>query len=144
MADNLFKNETLDEARERLREMKQQELQSFAAASEGQAIVDRNPPEMQERAAEVDEKYDPFRDFHVEAGTNRPASEGAEALRASGLRPFGERTPDEGEAAAGASRPPDAERAAPRRRRRARGAEGAEGTAEAEGGGNGGTEQTEG
>lgn len=139
--DNIFRNETLDETRERFRAMKQAELESFKAASEGQAVVDRNPPELQERAAEVDERFDVFRDFLVEDGTDRPAGEGAELLRASGLRAFGERSPAEGEENQGAqSEPQPAEtgRAAPRRRGRPRAERRAEGEAGAtEGEGNG-------
>lgn len=81
MAENLFKNETLEEARERLKAMSEAEKESFAAASEGQAVPDRNTPEMQERAQQVDEAYDSIRDYHVEAGSNRPAAEVAEEQR---------------------------------------------------------------
>lgn len=110
--DNIFRNETLDEARERLKAMSDAEKAGFEAASEGQAVADRNPPELQERAAAVDERFNVLRDFHVEPGTNRPAAEGVKLLEQGGVVP----AQDEPAADAGGDRP--------RRRRRARGAEG--------------------
>lgn len=127
--ENLFKNETLEEARARLKAMSEAERESFAAASEGQAVVDRNTPEMQERAAQVDEAYDPIRDYHVEEGSDRPASEvaeeqrrvprrGAEEGAAGGQAPAGEGAPagESGEEPTGGEEPP--------RRRRGRGRQG--------------------